>query len=184
MTHLWEKHINARPKWAFFGQVWCLRLIDAKVDGRRFWECRYFSDPEAITHRTRFLVTGTLGSQHIHSLFLTSNTLLKWFSLNSDRDWQQKIGSEHTWKCVYYSSGMTNLSASALLLSSLAWSFNPHICMAKDRSAPLTFTLDVNSRNINGCCDCVLKMLIKHSWARSFSVCASQALPVYYTARW
>lgn len=100
------------------------------------------SDPQAITHYAGWLVIETWQISRF-SLFLTSNALLKWFYITfcqrtATKNWVSVRVCERACKlcaCESISMGMTNLAASAPLLSSLAWSFNPHICKAKHRSA-------------------------------------------------
>lgn len=93
----------------------------------------------------------------------------------------------HTRACEGISLRMTNLAASASLLSSLAWSFNPHICMAKHRSAS-TQPHWISTRGIwMLVLTARLEMLIKHAWAHFFCLCGgllSYTLPVYDTMRY
>lgn len=147
MTHLWGKHINEENQMGFFffgreifGALGWLMLKEMGNVSGSVDVCHI---RESITHRAGLPVIETLQLRRF-AVYCQHQTLC-WsvFILHSARDQQQKkLGLSWAFVSVVCTRfrecvtlGMTNLAVSASLLHSLAWSFNPHICMAKHRSA-------------------------------------------------
>lgn len=136
------------PKLRILGaNFWNLHLFDAVKDGtcRRMLEAisHCWMAGTAVEKRSGILVWISL-HRPFCSLYLQTPTAKEILS-------QRRV---HVHMCLKRCSlGMTNLAVSASLL---AWSFNPHICMAKHRSAS---THPVVECIVNACFDCAFKML-------------------------